>query len=366
MTLATAVILSHNRQDMLRRQLLYYANKPVHLILADGSDDDWETGQSGSIGDMTWEYFRISGFYSYLVRMAEALRRVRTDYMFFLDDEECILMTGVKTAVNFLDLNPEHSCAGGHVATSSSSVKRLSVVPHYGPKNNFKLVDKDPYRRFKSLFNSKSSKSLVYTLRRTRDAMAFAEVFDRFEFEGKLHVLFENLHNGFTALAGMYEGGSYPFLIRAGGSVPPDDKEIYSIGLEEDQRACHVLANAIFLSGRGLNAPPEVGMTAGEFLASFLPKVTVDRGKISIPQVGTKARLALYLFDYFPQIYWALNKNGLMTFSHYADKYASGSSEVKRDLSDIENLWKRFPKGLSKFELEFELSKTREWSARFL
>ena len=49
-----------------------------------------------------------------------------------------------------------------------------------------------------------------------------------------------------------------------------------------------------------------------------------------------------------------------MTFSHYADKYASGSSEVKRDLSDIENLWKRFPKGLSKFELEFELSKIRE------
>ena len=366
MTLATAVILSHNRQDMLRRQLLYYANKPVHLILADGSNDDWETGRSGSIGEMTWEYFRISGFYSYLPRMAEALRRVKTDYMFFLDDEECILMTGVEKAANFLGLNPEHSCAGGRVATSSYSWKRLSLLHHYAPKNKFALVDTDPYKRFESLFNSKRSKSLVYTLRRTRDARAFAEVFEKFDFEGKLHVLFESLHDGFTALSGMYEGGSYPFLIRAGGSVPPDAKELYSIGMEEAQRACHELENAIFLSGKRLNAPPEVGKTSVEFLASVLPKLTVNRSIITIPKVGTKARLAHYLFDYFPQIYWALNKNGLMTFSHYADKYASGSSEVKRDLADIENVWKRFPGGLSKLKLEYELSKIKESSAGFL
>lgn len=360
MALATAVILSYNRQDALRRQLLYYANKPIHLIFADGSVDDWGSGESGSIGNLTWEYFRISGFYTYLARMAEALRRVRTSYMFFLDDEECILMTGVKKAVNFLDLNPEHSCAGGYVASNAFSRKRLCLVPHYGQKNKFALVDKDPYLRFNLLFNSKRSKSLIYTLRRTRDAMAFAEVFEKFEFEGKIHVLFENLHNGFSALAGMYEGGSYPFLIRAGGSVPPDAREVYSIGTKEAERACHELVNAIFLSGKGLNVPPEVGKTSGEFLARILPKATVDRGKINIRKVGIKARLAHYLFDYFPQIYWALNKNGLMTFSQYADKYASDSSETKRDLSDIENVWKRFPDGLSKFEFEYELSKTRE------
>lgn len=84
MNLATAVILSYNRQDALRRQLLYYANKPVHLIFADGSDDDWGTGEWGSIGAMTWEYFRISGFDSYVERTVTAVYKVKTEFMFFL------------------------------------------------------------------------------------------------------------------------------------------------------------------------------------------------------------------------------------------------------------------------------------------
>ena len=99
--LATAVIVSFNRQDVLRRQLLYYANKPIHLIFADGSDDDWGSGDSGSIGEMTWEYFRISGYNSFLKRLVEAVHHVETEFMFFIDDEECILWTGVEKAVEF-------------------------------------------------------------------------------------------------------------------------------------------------------------------------------------------------------------------------------------------------------------------------
>ena len=80
--LATAIILSIKKHAELRRQLLYYANKPVHLVLADGSSDDWSSGNCGSIGEMTWEYFRISGPKTYLKRLAEASRRVQTEYVF--------------------------------------------------------------------------------------------------------------------------------------------------------------------------------------------------------------------------------------------------------------------------------------------
>ena len=48
---------------------------------------------------MTWEYFRISGFDSYVERKVTAVYKVKTEFMFFLDDEECILWTGVKRAI---------------------------------------------------------------------------------------------------------------------------------------------------------------------------------------------------------------------------------------------------------------------------
>lgn len=353
MVLATGVILSYQKQNFLRRQLLYYANYPVHLILADGSDKDWSNGELGSVGAMTWEYFRLSGYYSYIPRMAEALRRVPTRYMFFLDDEECMLMTGIEKAANYLDLNLDHSCAGGLHATTSQSLKRLCLVPHYGQKNNFSLIDEDPYQRFKTLFISKRQKSLVYTLRRSRDALAFAETFENYEFSGKLHVMFENLHNGFSALAGKYKGGLYPFMIRNGSSTPPDVQEKYSINEDQSQSVCRQLVDSITKSGRILGHPPEENLTKEGFLARFLPRSTVDRGKVLRSVV--KNSLGHCLFDCFPKIYWVLNKNGLMTFSQYSSKFACGQSEVLRDISKIEKIWKKFPVGLSNIELENEL-----------
>jgi len=173
--LATAIILSINKQSELRRQLFYYANKPVHLILADGSSDDWTSGHGGSIGEMTWEYFRISGPKTYLKRLAEASRRVQTEYVFLVDHEECILWSGVKAAVAFLRDNKDHSCAGGRADTTQLSRRRISLVPHYNTKNKFCLLEESALVRFLAAFQSKRTRDLTYQVKRSSDFRLFAE-----------------------------------------------------------------------------------------------------------------------------------------------------------------------------------------------
>lgn len=111
--LVTAVVLSLNGQNYLRSQLAYYAHRPIHLSLADGSDTDWGNGSNGTVGDMTWEYFRISGDGTYFVRLNEACRRIETSYVILLDDEDCTLWTGITTAIDFLELHRDYASAGG-------------------------------------------------------------------------------------------------------------------------------------------------------------------------------------------------------------------------------------------------------------
>ena len=72
----------------MRKQLLYFGNKPIRLVLADGSIEDWGSGKSGSFGRMTWEYFRISGENSFRDRLNKAIDMVETEYMLFIDDDD--------------------------------------------------------------------------------------------------------------------------------------------------------------------------------------------------------------------------------------------------------------------------------------
>ena len=56
----TMVCLTYNRQSFAKRQLLYFADKPVNLIIADGSEKPWSLGTNGNIGQMNWCYFNIN------------------------------------------------------------------------------------------------------------------------------------------------------------------------------------------------------------------------------------------------------------------------------------------------------------------
>lgn len=215
MTLATAVILSYNRQDVLRRQLLFYANKPVHVIFADGSDEDWGTGQSGSIGAMTWEYFRIPGFDSYIERKVKAVYKVKTEFMFFLDDEECILWTGVERAINFLTENSDHSCAGGRLDNMRIVHGRLGIRGWRRFAEPFELLQPFGLERFEKMLGANRTANLYYQVLRSASARAYVGALDQeLKLSGTHPSYLEIAFCGFLSFCGKWELGAYPFRVR--------------------------------------------------------------------------------------------------------------------------------------------------------
>jgi hypothetical protein len=98
----TIIILTYQRHNFIRRQILYYASYAVHLIFADGSENRWEHEDRGVIHDMSWEYIHYPGYDTYRERLHLALEQVKSDYVCLLDDQECILWSGLIEAIILL------------------------------------------------------------------------------------------------------------------------------------------------------------------------------------------------------------------------------------------------------------------------
>jgi glycosyltransferase domain-containing protein len=366
-TLATAVILSYNRQDSLRRQLLYYANKPVHLIFADGSDRDWGSGESGSIGEMTWEYFRISGKYTYFRRMAEALRRVNTEFVFRLDDEECILWSGLQKAAVFLSNNSDHSCAGGRCDTTSLSGRRLSLFPHYANNRKLKLDESDAISRINSFSCLNRSRSLFYLLTRTECLLDFAIAAEAVPLEGVNPTLIEYYFDFSLLVCGKYETHDYPFHIRHGGSVQIASVDRSTIDSERVNLFVDLLvevfqrknkSNRSFDSIR-LRTVISEGIVTMANPTKGKPRSAKNSLRNHFETINARLLFTLghALFEIIPTIYHLLKPNGVKTFKKFAKVYGGGSEDTKIDLLSIEKIWKKYPFGLSGGQLENELAK---------
>jgi len=361
--LATAIILSINKHAELRRQLLYYANKPVHLILADGSSDDWSSGNCGSIGEMTWEYFRISGPKTYLKRLAEASRRVQTEYVFLVDHEECILWSGVKAAIAFLKDNEDHSCAGGRADTTQQSRRRISLVPHYNWKNKFCLLEESALERFQIAFQSKRTRDLTYQVKRSTDLRVFAETVEEVNLVGRSRYVPEYLQFGFFVLIGKYSGQAFPYWIRNGGSTPTmlgdpdlptraDYEEMSELIVEAFEKRS--LNKRIQKTDIDFSKLTEIMSWKLKQKNSFVVDVFEEIKRSQIPPnvfsrsaVSKALTAGQILYDHLPNVYHLFRPDGYQTFSMYASKHSNGSQEITQDLALIEKIWNEFPFGVS-------------------
>ncbi len=372
MTLATAIILSYKRQNVLRRQLLYYANKPIHLIFADGSDDDWGSGDFGSIGEMTWEYFRIPG--QSLNRYRRATSKVETEYMFFLDDEECILWTGVEQAVKFLRKNPDHSCAGGRVAIANWVNRRLWVdrLGHYS--SDFSLLDEDPIARMSKMIKTNRTANLYYQIHRTLIVKKFAELPLDHEFERNYLGSFEIMFTGYVAALGKWIRGDFPFWFRYGGSVAPPSTTPNFMSVDKATEMVEWFDRAfidIFLRVNSVEEKTRVTKNLHEsLLGSYgefasLPKrirnkKNIDRDfnwLISAVRNQSKLFTKKFMLTYLPEAFEKKFPDEAMRIKTYATRYAGGSEEVMADLAKFEDLWSRYPYGLSNSQYQQELAR---------
>lgn len=355
----TIIILSFERHDYLRRQLLVYADQPVHLIFADGSQGLWSLGTSGSMGRMKWEYFNVRGYASYPLRLVEAVARVQTPYVCLLDDQEAIFVSGIARAIEQLETHTGHSCAGGRVASAVSIGGRIRLIPYEGWSSQWSLHDDDSIYRFRALASHERTANLFYQVIRTDDLRNITAGLDTLNISYSSAI--EIYLTGSLALIGKWEMGAYPYWVRSGGSLTRpaeehpymatrdamdicerllkiretyEDVSLYSEALENDLEEVLSLTLAVWGDRR-----TDLRKLPGAIVASALQKSTE----------GLRKRLGKALRNRAPAAYRKLRKEREpdLSFSEYAVTHGSGSPVVMLEMLRIEGIWQEFPTGVT-------------------
>ncbi|MSZ67904.1 MAG: TIGR00180 family glycosyltransferase, partial [Actinobacteria bacterium] len=376
---------SYNRHDALRRQLLFYADKSIHLIFADGSDEDWGQGISGSIGEMTWEYFRIPGLNSYPTRFGVAVDRVKTEFVFFLDDEECILLTGVEQAIKFLNENRDHSCAGGMVGIayrvgkrSRLQSKKLAVADWGRFSKNFSLTQDSFSERLLSVINRNRTANIFYQVHRTEIIKKFSSLSIFSSHSEKLFQIFEVLLSCSVISQGKWQMENYPYWFRYGGSISPPVTMPKFI----DEDTAKMLADLIIELSEKKFYQVSAGFSQEEFMDELIYVILkrhgefgkqfkipgLERSKFSRVSeillltflfqvlIKFKSNIKSYLFAVFPSVFERIYPSDRKRVSSYSKIHASNQPKVIAELATLDKLWSNYPDGLSKTQLKTELA----------
>ena len=354
--LLTIVILTYSRQPQLRRQLLFYENKRVHIVIADASATPWSEGSAGARGSMTWEYIHCPGPETAVQRLKMSMARVTTEYMCFLDDEECILWTGMLRALQYLEDNPSSSCAGGHVARTTETSRGLELVA-WGTESDpchwsspWRLQDGDPLQRFRMMVMSERTANLYYQILRTATIRAYvANMSDHtYEFPSSLEIAM----TGMLALTGKWEMGPYPFWIRHGGRNSASASMSSHLTSADTREILRVMKETT----RSIHPSPSEHLSQRVF--NEVERLILRRWASPWRMFAARVRRRIYrvLHRYVPQhvgfllprrrrVKWCWDDS--LTFIEYGRKFGSGCKEELEDLERIYSIWTRYPQGVN-------------------
>lgn len=119
MNLVTLIIPTYNRPLLLKRVLDYYSKQKfdINIIIADSSKDLYKKQNQKIIQNFpNLKISYLDKFPSDLVshqKFGKMVEFVKTKYVCFCADDDFIIPTGIKEAVDFLEKNPDYSSAHG-------------------------------------------------------------------------------------------------------------------------------------------------------------------------------------------------------------------------------------------------------------
>ena len=160
----TIVCLTYRRQPFIRRQLLYFADKPVDIIFADDSKKDFNSAKKGKIGRLNWRYFRINKKSSIYERWFKASKLIKTKYVCMLDDTDFIPYTTLNKAKIFLEKNKSYKASGGLRFTISKEKKNnlFNLENKIKDIENYKNYSKE--KNLNYIFSKQLTRNIFYSL----------------------------------------------------------------------------------------------------------------------------------------------------------------------------------------------------------
>lgn len=360
--------------------MLYYANKEIHIIFADGSNVAWQDGESGIIGGMTWEYFQLSGFNNIFQRLVEASRRVKTEFVFLLDDEDCILWSGIEQSTCFLEQNLDHSCAGGRIDGLALRSQLFVISQWHWWGLEFSLLQNRAIDRFESVLHEVRTLNLLFQVFRSKDLNRFVKNNQNVTLEGKWSGFFEVTLVCFLTLTGKWKMGSYPYLVRFRSLAPHvwfrrptgmsygDSVEIESIVLRAIEEKASDGSMSINAGGKypiseicwkhAQSVSPE---SSDSLEISKSPQKKIEKENLKSALKILKAKFfsscANHLWRFAPFVYKLVNPDYSSRVHQYAHRYRSSSANTYGDIVFFHSIWSTYPDGLTKDQLELELAK---------
>ncbi|MCP5081970.1 MAG: TIGR00180 family glycosyltransferase [Alphaproteobacteria bacterium] len=106
----TLVIPTYKRHAFALRNMRFWSNTPVQLLVMDGSDEPISEAELASMGsNISYRHAAVG-----LVKRIEmALPLVQTEYVALYGDDEFFLKSGLEASIKFLDENPDYiTCCG--------------------------------------------------------------------------------------------------------------------------------------------------------------------------------------------------------------------------------------------------------------
>ena len=152
----TIIIPTYNRPYYLIRQIIYMSSSSVNLIVVDGSEkkihqeviDQLKTFKS-------FQYIHAADL-SYVDRIKYASKKVQSNYAMCLAEDDFLIFSGLKKALNILNNDETLSaCFGQIAAIDYNRSKNKSYLIEYGLSlQNYSIRQKNPTERLFFAFNS--------------------------------------------------------------------------------------------------------------------------------------------------------------------------------------------------------------------
>ena len=338
----SVLVYSLDRHPFLRRQIVYWSDKPVDLLIADGSQKPLDVSTITWSGQMRLSYHNAPGPRNVNLRMKWLASHASTPYVVFVDDQDTCLWSAATRIMRFLDNNADYVSASASIFCRYEKYRFWSY-----DDGGFDIDHADPGARVVDAWRHNSPIArLAYAIMRAPVARVLYDarpVVD-FDFEVASDLLF------FVSpfIAGKHRAFTFPALWRVDGSQPRGNwrARAYDGNVVLDKRTLNDSIERLCVTNNVRRADHDavIELIAGIWLAqeSLVPKTPIEptwwAARLAEVKSFTRIRSRIK--------HWLRKDRDIRPLEFFTRKGGLERDQIE-DLQNLQSILDRYPDGVS-------------------
>ena len=338
----SVLVYSLDRHPFLRRQIVYWSDKPVDLLIADGSQKPLDVSTITWSGQMRLSYHNAPGPRNVNLRMKWLASHASTPYVVFVDDQDTCLWSAATRIMDFLDDNADY------VSASASIFCRYIEHRfwHYDV-GGFDIDHADPGARVVEAWRHNFQiAGLAYAIMRASVARVLYEVRPVVDFD--FEVASDLLFFVSPLIAGKHCAFTFPALWRVDGSQPRGNWRAreYDGNVVFDKRTLYDSIERLCVTNNVRRADRDavIELIAGIWLAeeALVPKTTIEPTwwAVRLAEVKSFTRIRSRIK------HWLRKDRDTRPLEFFTRMGGLDQDQIK-DLQNLQSILDRYPDGVS-------------------